>query len=264
MRVSLAQYSVVSGEIDRNLSMIDAMVREAADREGADLVCLPELCTTGFNWKRNAKLSARWRGHREAVADLSRRHGVDVCGSFLESGESGKPTNTFLYFDSEGRLIRKYNKIHLFSAFKEHLHVHPGDRTSIADTRFGRIGCAICYDLRFPELFRKNTVEGARMHVLPAAFPKPRLPHWRILVQARALENQSFVFATNQCGFEGDDDVSEGVEYFGHSMIVDPGGEVLVEAGEEAGIATAEIDLGLLESSKSLFDTIRDRRPELY
>ena len=261
IKIALAQFSVDCGNIDSNLERIRTFAERASRQHRGGLLCLPELSTTGFNWKLNRELSGRWASTREALSEIARSAGLDLCGSFLEPSEDGRGVNRFLYFDKEGRLVGSYDKIHLFSAFDEQDHIRAGDRPVVGETRLGKIGFSICYDLRFPGTFRRNTISGARIHVLPAAFPKPRLSHWRILLQARAIENQSFVIGVNQCGFEGPGEKPSRTEYFGHSMAVGPTGVILAEAGEGEELLPAELNLAELEEARSVFDSIRDGRP---
>jgi omega-amidase len=154
--------------------------------------------------------------------------------------------------------------VHLFTLFGEEKHVQAGEGLITADTELGRIGCSVCYDLRFPELFRKCALDGAEVQVLPAAFPHPRLVHWRTLVQARAIENQSYFIATNQCGIESHGTTVGEVHYFGHSMVVDPWGEILLEAGEEEGVYLTDIDISLVAKVREHLTALNDRKPELY
>ena len=157
-----------------------------------------------------------------------------------------------------------YRKVHLFTLFGEQKHVEAGERIVTADTALGRIGCSVCYDLRFPELFRKCALDGAVIQVLPAAFPHPRLAHWRTLIQARAIENQSYFIATNQCGVEGHGSSVGETHYFGHSMVVDPWGEITLEADESEGVHFVEIDIAKVAKTRTALTALKDRRPELY
>ena len=138
----------------------------------------------------------------------------------------------------------------------------PGASSAVFETGWSRAGCAICYDLRFPELFRSSGESGAVVMFVPAAFPNPRLEHWRTLLRARAIENQCFVVAVNQCGHEGPEP-SE-ISYFGHSMVVDPWGRVLQECGESAERAVVEIDLGEIDRVRGAIPALQDRRPDAY
>ncbi|MBT64018.1 MAG: carbon-nitrogen hydrolase [Puniceicoccaceae bacterium] len=263
MQLSLAQFEVARAEAAANLAQIAELAAEAS-AAGSDLLCLPEMCTTGFDWAYN-------RAHLDAAADdaaavsaLAKAHGIAICGSMLERTESGNAANCFHFFDARGALCARYRKLHLFTLFHEERHVEAGEQCLSFETEFGRIGAAICYDLRFPELFRRNTEAGAILQILPAAFPHPRLDHWRSLVRARAIENQNYFIAINQCGVEGHGSSVGETQYFGHSMVVDPWGEIVVEASEEACLLHVEIDPSLVSKVRSKLSAWEDRRGDLF
>jgi len=263
MKLSLAQYEVARADAGANLERIAALAAQAADA-GSDLLCLPEMCTTGFDWAYNRGRLAQAAEDSAAVGRLAREHGVALCGSFLEKTESGRAANCFHYFDASGQLAARYRKLHLFTLFHEERHVEAGQDCVAFDTDLGRFGASVCYDLRFPELFRRLTEQGARAHFLPAAFPHPRLEHWRTMLRARAMENQCFVVATNQCGVEGHgSDVGE-TRYFGHSMVVDPWGGVAAEADESESVLEVEIDLAQVEAVREKLSAWDDRRTDLF
>jgi predicted amidohydrolase len=263
MKLSIAQLDVERGNVPHNLHLIQAAAEKAAESE-VDLLCLPEMVTTGFDWERNRQLLSESEQHHREVGRIAREYQVAVCGSFLEQGPSGKACNTLIYFDKTGEVFAKYRKLYLFSLFHEDQHVEAGEDFVVVDLEKCRAGFAICYDLRFPELFRKNTDLGAEVQFLPAAFPHPRLDHWRTLVRARAIENQCYMIAVNQAGVEGHGAEVGSIHYFGHSMVVDPWGEIVAEADEEPGQMTVELDLALVARTRSKMSALRDRRPELY
>lgn len=263
MKISIAQYAVARGDREANLSKIEVLAA-SAKASGAELLCLPEMCTTGFDWKKNCELLDFSADHIDAVAATARLHDIAICGSFLEKTESGQAANCFHYIDAQGNVLARYRKLHLFTLFHEEQHVEAGSECVVFDTSLGCFGAAICYDLRFPELFRRLTDRGSQLIFLPAAFPHPRLEHWRTLIRARAIENQCFVVATNQCGFEGHGSGVGKTHYFGHSMVVDPWGEVVAEGDESETLLEVEIDLGLLEKVRSRLTAWDDRRTDLF
>ena len=263
MKIALAQFDVRRGSPDHNLDLIESFAKEAS-RQGAELLCLSEMATTGFDWKTNLEQLSQSPEQHLRLSEISKSLELAICGSFLEESASGRPSNTLIYFDITGKALAKYRKIHLFSVFDEHKHVEPGGEAVVADIGGTKAGFGICYDLRFPELFRRNTELGAKLQLLPAAFPYPRLEHWRTLIRARAIENQCYFIAVNQTGVEGHGEAVGSVRYFGHSMVVDPWGEVLVEAGEESGLFLADIDMDLVDTSRSKLPALNDRRPELF
>jgi predicted amidohydrolase len=137
--------------------------------------------------------------------------------------------------------------------------ITPGDRFTVLDLPWGRTGLAICYDLRFPEMFRRLVVdEHAQLIVIPASWPRPRRAHWRVLTRARAIENLCFVAACNRVGEDGD------YSFFGASALINPWGERLVEAGDTPALLTAEIDLADVGKAREKFPALNDRRGDLY
>jgi len=263
MKLCLAQYEVARGQAEANLEQIEAYAL-AAKQAGAELLCLPEMCTTGFDWKQNRQLLDQAGAMLDRVGYIARSHAVAICGSFLEKTESGRPANSFHYFDASGQLCVRYRKLHLFTLFHEERHVEAGDVCKSFETPEGRFGATICYDLRFPELYRRLVADGARVLFVPAAFPHPRLAHWQTLIRARAIENQCYVVATNQCGLEGHGGGVGETRYFGHSTVVDPWGEICLEADESEGLLEVEIELSEVDQIRNKLTAWDDRRTDLF
>ncbi len=263
MNIALAQFSVERGDPDANIEKINAYVEKAVN-QGARALFLPEMCTTGFDWAQNKKLLDRSEGVVHRLQAIARSAGLALCGSFLEKTESGNAANTLYFIEADGSIAAKYRKTHLFTLFHEEDHVEAGNEIAVASTACGKLGLSVCYDLRFPELFRKCALAGAEIQVLPAAFPYPRLAHWQTLVRARAIENQSFFIAVNQCGWEGHGSDVGRTQYFGHSMVVDPWGEILLEADDQEGLHLVKMDVAEVEKTRNKLTALRDRRPELY
>jgi predicted amidohydrolase len=189
---------------------------------------------------------------------LARQHKVAILGSCLSLLGEGKYGNTAVYFNNQGQLLNQYSKIHLFQLMDEHLYLTGGEKLSVVETEWGLGGLSICYDLRFPEIFRAYALSGAQMVFLPSEWPHPRLAHWQTLLRARAIENQMYMIACNRVGN------SKNTDFFGHSCIIDPWGEIVVEAGESEILLTAEIDLGKVDAVRAKIPIFADRRPELY
>lgn len=263
MRLSLGQFDVSRANLQGNLEKIAELAQEAAAQE-SDLLCLPEMCTTGFDWDYNREHLSDTHSQMASLSQIAKDRGLAICGSFLEETESGNAANCFCYFDSNGVIRARYRKLHLFTLFHEERHVEPGEACVTFDADHGVMGASICYDLRFPELYRRNTKEGAWLHFLPAAFPHPRLEHWRTLIRARAIENQSFMVAVNQCGCEGHEGSVGSTQYFGHSIVVDPWGEIIAEAGEDETMLHVELDPSLAEQVRSKLTALDDRRVDLF
>ncbi len=157
-----------------------------------------------------------------------------------------------------GGVLGAYRKIHLFSGLNETNYLSAGEAPLTIDAPWGRTSVAICYDLRFPELLRRYAVEGAKVLLLPSEWPAARIHHWRAMVQARAIENQYFVLACNGVG-----EYNETV-FGGHSMVVDPWGEVLVEAGSTETMLTVKIDIAKVDEVRQQMPVLSDRRSNLY
>ena len=258
LTLSLAQFNIINGDPAANLATVQTMAAEAA-RRGSDILLLPELWAMGGDLERGAAYVADERhAVQEAVAALARQHQLHIIGSDLGLNGAGKMTNTAVFYNNNGRSIASYDKIHLFQLMGEHHHLSGGDHLSLVETDWGKMGLAICYDLRFPELFRAYALAGAQLVFLPAEWPHPRLAHWRTLLRARAIENQMFVVACNRAGRD------DQYHFFGHSTIVDPWGEIVVEAGEGEMLLTAAIELDRVTAVRQHIPIFADRRPEVY
>ena len=197
------------------------------------------------------------------IGNMAQKFGIWVNGSVLALDEENRVTNTSILFDAKGQQTGIYRKTHLFSLLHENQHMAAGKSLTIVDTPWGKAGLAICYDIRFPELFRTYALRGVKFVLIPAAFPHPRLDHWQILVRARAIENQMFCIGVNQVGRE-DFGTDGWVTYFGHSVIIDPWGRTVLEGGEEETLFTATIDMDQVHEIRSTMTVLQDRRPELY
>jgi predicted amidohydrolase len=255
IKASAIQFNVKQGDVDANLEYVRSALRRVAG-QGANLVVLPEMWSSGFSYRNLNELALRTPGIVDELLELSRELELVVVGSMPEPhGE--KVFNTVFVADN-GRLAGTYRKLHLFSLLGEDRAFDSGDSRLLADTSLGKIGIIICYDLRFPELSRRLALEGAAVICVPAQWPKPRQEHWRTLLRARAIENQLFVVACNACGIIGK------LDFFGMSMIIDAKGEVLAEGGEVEIEIFAPLDMQLMAEWRAQIPCFNDRRPELY
>ena len=257
MRVSLGQMDVKLGAPDANLAAVRSLAAEAARRE-SDLLVLPELWSSGYDLSRAAHHAAAIdAGIFAESAALAREFGLHLLGSCLSDLGVGYH-NTAVLFAPDGRPLADYSKIHLFGLMDEDRYLTPGDQPVLVETDWGRFGLAICYDLRFPELFRTYALAGADLVLLPAEWPHPRMDHWRVLLRARAIENQCFMVACNRVGVSGE------TTFGGQSAIVDPWGRTVVEGGEEAELLTADIELAAVTAARQRLPLLPDRRPDAY
>ncbi|MCX4549711.1 carbon-nitrogen family hydrolase [Streptomyces sp. NBC_01387] len=256
MRASLLQIAVNPAESpdSRRLRVAD-LVRE---QSGADFVVLPELWPVGaFAFESFAAEAEPLDGPtHEAMAKAASDAAVWLhAGSIVERAPDGSLYNTSLVFSPEGERAAVYRKIHRFGFDKgEAVLMAAGEQPVTVDLPAATVGLATCYDLRFPELFRALTDAGAQLLVIPAGWPERRRAHWTLLAQARAVENQSYVLA---CGTAG---THAGVQQAGHSIVVDPWGEVLAEAGADEQVLTVELDPSLVARTREQFPALKDRR----
>lgn len=225
---------------------------------GDDLIVLPELWNIGFfSYDEYKATSESLEG--ETATTISHKakelRAYVYSGSFVEA-RNGKYYNTSILFDREGRNVLEYRKMHLFSyKCREPEILTPGEEMSVVSTEFGRVGLATCYDLRFPELFRKMVIEqGAEFFLVTSAWPFPRVEAWNALNQVRALENTCYLISCNAAG------VDHGIRLAGHSQIVDPWGYVIASSGYEETIVRAEIPSGSVYRIRKEFPVLEDRR----
>ncbi|PPS75717.1 MULTISPECIES: carbon-nitrogen family hydrolase [Streptomyces] len=255
MRASVIQIAVNEDEsVEARRRRVTALVREQA---GADLVVLPELWTTGaFAYEEFGREAEPLEGPtHEAMAKAASDAGVWLhAGSIPERDPDGPLYNTSLVFSPSGDLAAAYRKIHRFG-FDKGEAVLMGAGTELVTVRLPEttLGLSTCYDLRFPELFRGLVDAGAETLVVSAGWPERRRSHWTLLAQARAVENQSFLLACATAGTHA------GVPQAGHSIVVDPWGEVLAQAGAGEEVLTVEFDPGKVATTREQFPALKDR-----
>jgi len=251
----------------RNVVDFEALVRAAADA-GAAYVQSPEM--TGLLVRDKAKLMQHIAPETEdalvsRASELARELAIHLhVGSTAIARPDGKVANRSFLFSPDGERIATYDKIHMFDvdldngeSWRESSTYEPGKATRVAQLPFGNLGMAVCYDLRFPQLFRAQALAGAHVLSVPAAFTRQTgEAHWHVLLRARAIENGAFVVAAAQGGKHED-----GRETFGHSMIVDPWGRILAEADhDEPGVVIAEIDLAAVDQARRKVPNLKNAR----
>ncbi len=261
MRVAAIQLS--SGKrVEENLFRIDGLLNKAAEK-GVELVVLPEnFAFMGGDDQEKVHVAEEQEDSatlRHLSAQAKKRGMAIVGGSLLLKGENGRLRNSSPVFDEAGRLLATYDKIHLFDmehcgdSYLESAMIEPGSQAMSADVKGWRVGLSICYDLRFPELYRLHVDSGCNLLCNVAAFTEVTgTAHWEPLLRARAIENQCYMIAAAQHGVHPD-----GRKTWGHSMIIDPWGEVLEELPEGEGVIIADL-------SKKRIDQVRRSMPVLH
>lgn len=257
-----------SPNVDANLLEAERLIREAAEA-GAGLVVLPENFAFMGHRIQDLLPLVEQDGGGPLQAFLSRmasKYGVWLVGGTLPmvAHARDRVRAACLVFDERGKQVGRYDKIHLFDVslpgaderYEESAAIEPGDAIRVIDSPFGRLGVAVCYDLRFPEQFRRMLDDGMELAAIPSAFTAiTGKAHWETLVRARAIENLAYMVAAAQGGYH-----INGRETHGHSMIVDPWGSILTQVPRGTGVVTCPIDADYLHSVRRNFPTIAHRR----
>jgi predicted amidohydrolase len=268
MNVRIACLQTNSGnDYAANLATLTAMTREAV-AGGAKFVFSAEYALmmdgSGRTMRENAQ-DAAGEPALSALTALSRELGVwHLVGSLTLMSDDGRMYNRSVLISEQGRVVASYDKIHMFDAtlpsgtvIKESSAYRPGERAVIAETPWGRLGMTVCYDLRFPQLYRALARGGATMLAIPSSFQRETgKAHWHVLLRARAIENASFVIAPALCG----DHPGKRMTY-GHSVVIDPWGEVLADGGEAPGVVYADLDLAQVEKVRGMLPSLTHDRP---
>lgn len=253
-------------DIAANVEWVCRRIDEAA-AQGADFIALPE--TVGLIEPINEQIPAATCGETEdiglaAFRSRARAHGVTILVGSQLILEEGKIFNRSFLLDTAGEICARYNKLHMFDielkhgeAYRESDAIAPGNKAVIVESEWGKLGLSICYDLRFGALYRALALGGADFITIPAAFTQTTgQAHWHILVRARAIETGAFIIAPNQCGHHCDKRYS-----YGHSLIVNPWGEILADGGTAPGVIYADIDLAQVQKVRRRIPSLKNERP---
>lgn len=259
MNISLIQMNMRSLAPEENFARAEALIRRAAE-QSPDVIVLPETWNTGFmpHGDLAACCDDDARAVRALFSSLARELNVNLVAGSVSNRRGGGIFNTALVFDRAGACIASYDKTHPFTPMGEHTVYTPGDHLVTFTLDGVRCALLICYEVRFPELWRTLALRGAEVFFLPAQWTILRRAHWETLTAARAIENQAFVAACNACGER------DGTVYGGFSRILDPWGEILAQGGSDEELVSASLDLSRVREIRSTINVFRDRRTELY
>lgn len=259
MKLSLVQMNVKKGSPEENIAHAVSMIERAISSE-PDVIMLPEMWNTGYSLE-NIRDVADNMGEMvsKVIGGMAEKNSVNIVAGSVSNINGRDVFNTMFIFDRKGRQVARYNKIHLFRLMDEHRYLSAGNSLSLFQLEGTNCGGMICYDIRFPELARLMALRGAGLLFIPAQWPHPRMDHWRTLLKARAVENQFFVAGCNRVGSDGD------VHFFGHSMVVDPWGEIVGElTDEKENILEVQIDMDLVDRTREAVPVFGDRKPGVY
>lgn len=243
------------------------MIEDAAAR-GADIIILPEMFNCPYDSSFFSRFSECYPDETaNLLSMLAALHSVYIIGGSIPERKGKSIYNTSYSFDRKGSLIGRHRKIHLFDVeikggirFKESETITAGSDVTVIETEFCKIGIAICYDMRFPELMRKMVLGGAKIIVVPAAFNMTTGPaHWHILARTRALDNQVYFIAASPAR-----DTKASYTAYGHSLVANPWGDIISEASDKEEIIFSEIDLGFIDKIRRELPLLKHRREEVY
>lgn len=253
LRVASIQLRIGDETKSERIRRAEALLDEA---KGAHLVILPEIWNVGyFAFDRYAAEAEPLDGETATrMSAKAKEHGFYLHMGSLVERDGERLYNTSLLFDPSGNRVARYRKIHLYGfGSKEAQILTRGDEVVVVPTPVGKIGLCTCYDLRFPELFRAMLDRGAELFLVASGWPYPRLEHWLMFNRIRAIENSAFLISSNGVG------TNRGVQFCGHSMVVDPWGVIVASGGDEECILKTEIDLEQVSAVRNCFPAVRDR-----
>ena len=256
MKLALLQLNVLEKNKEANVAHSLQLVREAAKTH--ELIVLPEVWTTGYSLGHlQAEAEEADSPVLQELAQIALENSCAILAGSVPMRHDGKIYNTSAAIDKKGQFVNFYDKVHLFGLFNEADFFAPGNNFNAFELDGVCCGSTICYDLRFPELFRHLALQGAKLIFCPAEWPEARGDIWRLLAQARAAENHTFVVAVNCAG------TFKGAPFYGHSMVVAPSGKILAEAGMAEEVLSCEIDLADIDRVRNRLNALADVRKEL-
>jgi predicted amidohydrolase len=257
IKITVAQFEINTNDVDKNLENGLNAIWQAA-LAGSNLIQLPELWLSGYdlqNCEKHSQITIHYANQLQQLADQYR---LTIGGSYI-TAQNGNYYNSFLLFQPGCSTPAVYNKIHLFSLLEEDKYFKAGEELTTAELEWGKVGIAICYDLRFPELARAYANHGIDCLLLPAQWGIRRSEHWRTLLKARAIENQIFIAASCAIGS------LQNTHLAGYSAVLDPWGNILAEAGsDEPACLTVGIDLNEIIRVRQMLPSGKDQRRDLY
>jgi omega-amidase len=253
MKIYCAQLNIVWEERQANYAKVRAMVDKARPEAGSLLV-LPEMFSSGFSMDVAKVREAVPSQTEQLLGVIARMHSIYIVAGQVTMGPDGKGRNEAVVLDIQGRAIMRYHKLHPFSIGGENQHYTAGDTIALFNW-IGFMVCPfICYDLRFPEIFRAATRKGAHLFTVIANWPNKREHHWVTLLQARAIENQAYVIGVNRTGSD------PGHIYPGRTLVIDPRGAIIADAGKEEQLIVADVDPAKVLSWRKEFPILHDTR----
>lgn len=259
LTISCLQIDIKFGDPIFNYNEVEKKIIQLLKTNDADVIILPELWTTGYDLTRLNEI-ADVDGEKtvQFLSELAKKYQVNIVGGSIAKKNDTHITNTMFIVNRNGELVHEYSKLHLFKLMDEHHYLQAGNKLGLFELEGIKSSAVICYDIRFPEWIRAHTTRGAEVLFVVAQWPKPRLDHWLTLLKSRAIENQCYVVACNRVGSDPNN------VFGGHSLIIDPWGEILAEAGQDEETITATLDFNKVKEVRSQIPIFADRLPSFY
>lgn len=258
MRIACVQLNIAFGNPKENFRRVEEKIRKAA-MLNAELVVLPEMWNTAYDLTRLEDIAdVNGEQTKKLLSQLAKDLHVHIIGGSVSTKKNGLFYNTMYVINNQGKIISEYDKAHLFKLMDEHLYLEEGIDKNVFSLNDVPMGGVICYDLRFPEWFRVHALAGSKIIFVPAQWPATRVDHWKILLQARAIENQCFIVAVNRVGEDPNN------TFNGNSMVIAPWGEVLWIGENKETIGLIDINLGEVDEVRKRIPIFEDRRMDLY
>lgn len=258
LRIALAQIPVEHGKPEENYKKVDQYLSKAAQAK-VDVVVLPELWNTGYDLARLEEIAdVEGKRTKEFLQAKAQDYKVNIVGGSVAIKEHEQFYNTTYIVDKQGKLISEYRKVHLFRLMDEDKYLAAGDQKNVFELAGVKSASFICYDIRFPEWLRTVAKEKLSIIYVVAQWPQTRIEQWKALLVARAIENQAYVVAVNRVGDNPDN------KFNGHSLIINPLGEVLSDSGDQETLTVYDLDTSEMEKFTQQIHVFEDRRPELY
>lgn len=258
MKIACAQMDIEFARPEKNYRAIEAYVAKAANTN-CEIVVFPEMWNLGYALTELESFAdLNGTKTKQLLTGLSKQYQINIVGGSVATKKADGFYNTMYVADKTGTIVAEYDKAHLFKLMDEHLYMKPGRSKNLFELAGTPCAGVICYDIRFPEWIRTHVLNGAKVIFIPAQWPKMRIDHWRLLLQARAVENQCFIVAVNRVGRDPSN------QYNGHSMIIAPWGDILLDNQTEEGLYFAKLDLDEVDRVRKTIPIFTDRRTDLY
>ncbi|MFT4412369.1 carbon-nitrogen family hydrolase [Fredinandcohnia humi] len=259
LKIACIQYDIEFGNPQANFERVSKEIEKTMSQHSPNIIVLPELWTTGYDLTRlNEIADDNGEETKLFIKNLAIQYAVNIIAGSVAKKTPEGVTNTMFVFNKSGEIIGEYSKLHLFQLMDEHLYLQSGSEKGFFTIENIPASGMICYDIRFPEWIRAHTTAGTEILFVVAEWPLPRLEHWRALLISRAIENQCYVVACNRTGSDPNN------QFAGHSMVIDPWGSIVAEAGTESEILISEIELGKVQEVRKQIPIFQDRRPSFY